>query len=653
MGRGEIIPKNVSNLTLTPAGTSIVLSWTDNSNNEDGFIIQRGTYGGSFTSIDTVTGTTLSNTGLSYGTGYKYKVITYKGSKLSTGVKDSVITWTWPKTMMESYVTINSHSIFTQTEKDTIEGRLATSYMQSTFGPAGQNKTICDFFMIFWNSNTSTALETRTNTKTGATLRWNYGNGNIYSQNNLPANINNGVITVTSVDGFSTWTIFSIISNTFVGNAPRVWPGMLRYQIYNNNLSGGLPNIRGNVTVQQYLAYNNPNLYSQCPYIEGCSSLTSFDINGTSTYGRIGSFLGCSNLDNYIATNTRIIDTIADTRNAPKLRLLKLNNTTTASNSCFYAAKYISGSGYLSELNFKGQFLSTTDIDTIIRHLYIYYHSHAPSVNLTVDVSNDINYSLGNGMITGGESNSDVIGLRSAFTSAGKTLTLNYNSVDHKLTEGYVIFTCDDGYTSQYELAYKRFKEKNSKFTMYMTSGPNYPASNKITWVEAKEMQDNSFDVQGHGYTHAQFSTLSESDLRKEFTKSDSAFTVHGLIPPSHEAYPYSNSSDAVKTIISEYRLTGRNTTDRSVVDSNFDPYNLKIAVNLAGMTDATFYNRSKWIDFAKYAKVGVIFMFHNVSSDYSNVNDVNIEQLVNLLDYALQKNIKVITISQLYNNLQ
>ncbi|MBS1513802.1 MAG: T9SS type A sorting domain-containing protein [Bacteroidetes bacterium] len=66
-----------SNLTATPVSAAkINLSWTDNSANEDKFMIERSTDGSSWTLLDSVnTGTTTySNTGLTFNTTYYYKV---------------------------------------------------------------------------------------------------------------------------------------------------------------------------------------------------------------------------------------------------------------------------------------------------------------------------------------------------------------------------------------------------------------------------------------------------------------------------------------------------------------------------------------------------------------------------------------------------
>ncbi len=80
----QTVPTAPSGLTATKASTTqINLSWTDNSNNETGFKIERKTgAGGTYSQITTVGAnvTSYSNTGLSNGTVYYYRVRAYNGA---------------------------------------------------------------------------------------------------------------------------------------------------------------------------------------------------------------------------------------------------------------------------------------------------------------------------------------------------------------------------------------------------------------------------------------------------------------------------------------------------------------------------------------------------------------------------------------------
>ena len=92
-GRGTIVddeagaPSPPSNLTATASGTSTVnLSWSDNSSDEDGFKIERKTGSSSFSEIASVDPnvTSLSDNSLTPGTTYSYRVRAFNGNGNST-----------------------------------------------------------------------------------------------------------------------------------------------------------------------------------------------------------------------------------------------------------------------------------------------------------------------------------------------------------------------------------------------------------------------------------------------------------------------------------------------------------------------------------------------------------------------------------------
>ena len=84
-----------------------------------------------------------------------------------------------------------------------------TGYYYNTFGPSGLNKTTADWIGIMVTSS-STAV--RSNTKTGAFIKWNC-DGTIFTQNSMPAYTkggNQGIITFTSTDLFLGVTSFNL-----------------------------------------------------------------------------------------------------------------------------------------------------------------------------------------------------------------------------------------------------------------------------------------------------------------------------------------------------------------------------------------------------------------------------------------------------------
>jgi hypothetical protein len=80
---GTSLPVAPTNLTASVAtATSVALAWTDNSNNESGFQIERSTDGTNFSQIATVAANVASypDGGLTTGTAYSYRVRAFNGA---------------------------------------------------------------------------------------------------------------------------------------------------------------------------------------------------------------------------------------------------------------------------------------------------------------------------------------------------------------------------------------------------------------------------------------------------------------------------------------------------------------------------------------------------------------------------------------------
>jgi hypothetical protein len=106
---GPPAPNAPSNLTANATGTTaIAIAWNDNSNDEDGFKIERKVNGGSFSEINAAgaNSNSYNDTGLSAGATYVYRIRAYKAAA-NSGYSNEA-TATTPLPMAPSNLTANA-----------------------------------------------------------------------------------------------------------------------------------------------------------------------------------------------------------------------------------------------------------------------------------------------------------------------------------------------------------------------------------------------------------------------------------------------------------------------------------------------------------------------------------------------------------------
>ena len=91
------------------------------------------------------------------------------------------------------------------------------------------------------------------------------------------------------------------------------------------------------------------------------------------------------------------------------------------------------------------------------------------------------------------------------------------------------VITIDDGWKSQYEVAWPILKKFGYTFTMFIYTegvrGGHFGGGEAITWEQLAEMRDAGMDIEAHSATH--------QDLRKPYDK----VTKRRLSPPEYEQW--------------------------------------------------------------------------------------------------------------------
>lgn len=297
----------------------------------------------------------------------------------------------WSKLMLANYVSRNSHVTFSQAQQDLILGRLQEEQILTTFGPMGSNKTVCDFFLFFQNINITTALTARGWTKSGALLRWNYGSGKIYVQNSLPAQINNGVITVTSTDGFASVSAVSIIANDFSMYLPSfsTFTGLQTFFCGSNGLQGSVPSFAA------------------------CALLTYFSISFNAFTGTAPALPNSTNIANYIISGNQLAGSTPTLPGNKNTNMLMDGNQFSVNGLDSFAKA-------MTALNVGNNQITTAELDELLAALDAYYAgANAMSANCTITMT-------GTNMAvpTGGQNNTNRLSLLSKATTAAVTWSI-------------------------------------------------------------------------------------------------------------------------------------------------------------------------------------------------------------------------------------
>ncbi len=357
-----------------------------------------------------------------------------------TPLIDWIVPTQWSLDMLASYLSINSHVTYSSGDQAIILQRLCEGYIIDTFGPTGLNKTVCDFFLFFKNSNTTTPITTRTITKTGATLRWNYGNGAIYStNNNIPAQINNGSISVTSSDGFASVTAWNMYTGTFTSNLPsfQYFTGMTSFRVDSNTFSGVLPSFATCTKLSTF--YCNANSFSgTLPSFVACTLLSAFNCSTNSFTGSLPSFATCTALVSFYMSGTGFTGSLPSFVTCPLLSIFYCYGTSISGETTNFSGNVLTDvrmSANAFTLNGTSSFapgltsfrvdsnaLSIAEVNELFSNANTYYTTHTPTHNLTINTSGGTN-----GSPTGGQSNTDIVALKALYVTAGYVFTATIN----------------------------------------------------------------------------------------------------------------------------------------------------------------------------------------------------------------------------------
>jgi peptidoglycan/xylan/chitin deacetylase (PgdA/CDA1 family) len=234
----------------------------------------------------------------------------------------------------------------------------------------------------------------------------------------------------------------------------------------------------------------------------------------------------------------------------------------------------------------------------------------------------------------------------SGTTPAGRSVTVTVNAAPSGgFSEGMISFTFDDSWTSQYTNVVPVLQTAGFKGTFYLTTQPIQEAWDTfMTPNQVKDIAGKGHEIAGHTVTHADLTTLSQTQVNNEIKNSKTYLqNLTGKAVTSF-AYPYGALNTTVKSLLQQAGYTSARGIEYDTRNTaSTDKYNLK---SMCIETSNTLEEIKAQIDAAKAQKQWFVLCIHEVKSggDQWTMTPAKFQEIVN---YVKQTGIKVVTVQQ------
>lgn len=224
-----------------------------------------------------------------------------------------------------------------------------------------------------------------------------------------------------------------------------------------------------------------------------------------------------------------------------------------------------------------------------------------------------------------------------------------------------VVISTDDGRITDYTTIYPLAAARRIPITHYISiTGSGSPGG--MTWDQVKELRAAGFGIECHTYGHVKLTTLTAAELHANMQAVNAAYSAIGLPSPEHHAYPFGSANADVRTVISEYRNTGRKALSERYrgtvfMDWGEDPKDYEIYTKAVYRTSTDDVSDIlALIDEAIENKYVLNLFTHDVSPTPTNVGCYD-EHFETILDYIAAKRdaglIDPVTIDGMYRAMQ
>jgi len=228
-------------------------------------------------------------------------------------------------------------------------------------------------------------------------------------------------------------------------------------------------------------------------------------------------------------------------------------------------------------------------------------------------------------------------------------ITFNSNFLGKNILQnGTVSLTFDDGYKVHYDIAYPELKKNNITATFYILANHKdlFESKELMNLEQAKEIQDNGFEIGSHTLNHSDLLTIDSQELNKQLAESKQILENAGINVSSF-SYPFGRLNNAIVKEVKKYYSSARTTIPGYNNLGNLDVYKLKSIVITGKMSTKEICN------LIKENKNWLILTFHNINLENSSSNvewDISLKNFKAILECIKTEKIKVKTIKEVVN---
>lgn len=227
----------------------------------------------------------------------------------------------------------------------------------------------------------------------------------------------------------------------------------------------------------------------------------------------------------------------------------------------------------------------------------------------------------------------------------------NTGNIDsRKLSKGMVTFHYDDGYPVHYSKVYKSIHlVKNVPLVIALDIWRVLKnTSGKVTYSQVREMYDSGLaEIASHSMTHIQMDdsqTVSQERMEWEVVESLKLLQRMGFDISTWVTPVSTYSTDLQKVQLLKDNYSAAYTVFKNGVVGTPASLNMTSNVNIYGMwrarLDCGLTKAKQFIDYAEANNTWITFYAHDVSA----TGDMTEEDLTLLVDYALSKNVDIVT---------